>query len=497
MSIASTFSRPSARRSSLAAEHFRVSTASSVSHTESRLQRPRQLFTRAYDVATSISPSGWVATCSTKQIRLYNAKGANRSREIPTEASFNIPMLSKHEEIRGIALSNDLIAVITHNRLLVYDEYREKCCETKGQVREPVQELRIDQDGTWTPRSLTISQNGAPGDGTEVTASIAVGGEGEGGVKIFRYRYTAGWNAQHDRLVLRCPRNNGAIKVVGFSPCRTDAIFGPMVYALTTGNRLYCWAIGLNPRIGASNRVDPSWHIDCNSSSNERVSNLRWNLCISNCRQAYRDEISTATFIVSPTGRPYILCTVDHKPGSHLHPTFIVPIDMLQEDPQSLRQLMKPIPESAIGQSVIAGIASYNGYFLVVVEKGRNNNVFKLLSLQAAAGGGLTCAAARMQTWDAKLKNSSTDSSKISISIEEEKAAFELIAVDGQGHVVYSRISVPDMPETRIFPVEHHGAPAIAELPYNPCIKELSSDGSMRRSIAAPELADRIEIIPG
>ncbi|RMZ66989.1 hypothetical protein GMOD_00002383 [Pyrenophora seminiperda CCB06] len=171
---------------------------------------------------------------------------------------------------------------------------------------------------------------------------------------------------------------------------------------------------------------------------------------------------------------------------------------MLQEDPQSLRQLMKPIPESAIGQSVIAGIASHNGYFLVVVEKGRNNNVFKLLSLQAAAGGGLTCAAGRMQTWDVKLKTNSTDSAKISVSIEEEKAALELIAVDGQGHVVYSRISVPDMPKTRTAHVASLSAPIIAELPYNAIRKELSSEEGSRLSMAPSELAtDRIEMIPG
>lgn len=272
MSIASTFSRPSARRSSLAAEQFRASSASSVSFTESRLQRPRQLFAKAHDVATSISSSGWVAVCSSKQIRLYNVKAANRSREVPTHTSFNIPMRSKDEEIRGIALSNDLLALVTHTRLLVYDEYR----SDQGQTRIPVEERKMDRGDSWTPRSLAISQIGTPGNHPGATATIAVGGEREGGVKIFRYRYTAGWNAQHDRLVLRCPWNNGAIKVVGFSPHRTDAIFGPMVYALTTGSRLYCWEIGHNSRVGPGNWVDPSWHIDCNSSSNERVSNLRW-----------------------------------------------------------------------------------------------------------------------------------------------------------------------------------------------------------------------------
>lgn len=124
--------------------------------------------------------------------------------------------------------------------------------------------------------------------------------------------------------------------------------------------------------------------------------------------------------------------------------------------------------------------------------------MLKLLSLQAAAGGGLTCAAARIQTWDVKLKTNGTDTSKISISIEEETAALEVIAVDGHGHVVYSRISVPDMPETRIANVARHRAPTIAELPYNASRRELSSDESSRHSTAASELAtDRIESIPG
>ena len=263
MSISSGSSQPSARRSSLVVEGFRVFSASSGSPSESRLQRPGQLFTKAHDIATAVSPSGWVAACSSKDVRLHNVKEANRSREIPAERTLTIPLLSRHEEIRAIAISEDILAVITHNRLLVYDEYRTSNDISKCQVEDRL----IDHDQSWIPRSVAISQTGkSNGD----MASIAVGGEGESGVKVFKYVYASGWNAQSDRSILKCPQNNGAIKVVGFSPRRSDAIFGAMVFALTTGSHLYCWAVGRSSNSGLGS-LDPSWHFNCNAGNNERV----------------------------------------------------------------------------------------------------------------------------------------------------------------------------------------------------------------------------------
>ena len=271
MSISSSSSGPSARRSSLATDYFQVYSASSKSQSSNLLQRPKRLgFLIAPDVATSISSSGWVATCSSEQIRLYDVKGANRSRIIQPKAVLSIPMILRDEKIRGIALSDDLLAVITHNRLLVYDEYR----TNNDHMPSFVGEKRIDQDGHWTPRSVSIAQLGRQSPKGGATASIAVGGEGESAVKIFRYKYMPAWNLQGDHVVLKCPHNNGAVKIVGFSPWRSDAIYAPMVFAVTTGNHLYSWVVARYVGHQQGIRLDPCWHVDCNARSNERVSDI-------------------------------------------------------------------------------------------------------------------------------------------------------------------------------------------------------------------------------
>ncbi len=147
---------------------------------------------------------------------------------------------------------------------------------------------------------------------------------------------------------------------------------------------------------------------------------------------------------MSPNGRPYILCTVNHRQGSHLLPTFIVPVDIIEKDPYALRSQMKAIPETIIGRSIQAGMPSPNGRFLVVVEKGKKEDMLKILTLQGAHDGGLTCTP-RVLEWNAKLRSTGLDNSAISISIEEQRSALEIIAVDGRGHVAFARVSVPDM----------------------------------------------------
>lgn len=267
MSISSSSSHPSARRSSLAVDRFQVFSASFGSHSETHLQRSGQkFFSKPYDVATSVSPCGWIAVCSPKQIRLYDVKNENQTRDIPLKAELSIPTLHKDEKIRGIALSEDLLAVITHRRLLVYDEYRRN-----GGMPILVKEQRIDQNECWIPRSVSISQVGAPSIETTATAKVAVGGEGTSGVKVFRYIYTQGWNGESHCTTLTCPQNNGAIKIVGFSPGRSDILYGPMAFAVSTGNHLYCWNISKHSSPTSTQRLDPIWHIDCNSSSSERV----------------------------------------------------------------------------------------------------------------------------------------------------------------------------------------------------------------------------------
>lgn len=270
MSIVSSLCLPADRRSSTSTESFNPFAASWNSQIESRLQRPGQLLVPSTDdKATSISPCGWVAAASARHIRLYDTKHQNRSQNIPSKAVLAIDMKSKREEIRDVAISHDLLAVVTHTRLLVYDEYARS-----GRIPGNLVEQRIvDQNQAWIPKTVSIAQTGQVvyGDGL---AYVAIGGEGENGVKVSKYEYRGNcWNVLNDRIVLKCPRNIGAVKTVGFSPLHRNALFGPMVFALTTGNHLYAWRL-INSYQPGMQSIQPDWHIDCNPVGHP-VGNLR------------------------------------------------------------------------------------------------------------------------------------------------------------------------------------------------------------------------------
>ena len=201
---------------------------------------------------------------------------------------------------------------------------------------------------------------------------------------------------------------------------------------------------------------------------------------------------------MSPTGRPYILCAVNHRPGSHLPSTFIVPVNIFENKPQILRQQLKPLSEDVVGPNTIAGLASFNGRFLAVVESGKKKETIKLLTLQGASGGGLTCAAARMLVWDAKLRVNGMDPSTISIHIEEQNGALEIIVVDGRGHVANARVSIPKMTIRDTLAPTSPRSPTVLELPYPEIRRELSSEGSNRRSVTtSDQTTERRVIIPG
>jgi len=225
---------------------------------ETQLQRPGRWGRRTPDdIATSISPSGWLAAASAKHIRLYNVKEANRNTTIPLSTSVSINT-GPDDRIRAIALSEDLLVVLTRSKLFVYGEYRTRPDLVKSR----------DVDQAW---SVSIEQAGVAAPCVEASASVVVGGVGVAGVMVFRYVYKAGWNAQHDYMRLLCPGNIGAIKTVGFSPYQSNALYGPLAFALTKTNRLYCWLVGNSSEPGIRN-VQPSWHIDCNSLRNQHVS---------------------------------------------------------------------------------------------------------------------------------------------------------------------------------------------------------------------------------
>jgi hypothetical protein len=99
---------------------------------------------------------------------------------------------------------------------------------------------------------------------------------------------------------------------------------------------------------------------------------------------------------------------------------------------------------------------------IVLEENGHNDYNMKLLTIRGAHTGGLTCSATGMLSWAVRLRVTNTLATKVSIFIQEQNAALEIIAIDGQGHIVHSRISVPEMLQDQPRPLP----PLIHEAPY-------------------------------
>lgn len=172
-----------------------------------------------------------------------------------------------------------------------------------------------------------------------------------------------------------------------------------------------------------------------------------------------------------------------------------MPIDVLEKDHGILRKQIRPLRENIVGKNIMAGVSSPNGHFAVVVERGKKKETMKLVTLSGAHGGGLTCTNNSL-SWEVKLRHAgSGDTSAISISIEEQEGALEVIAVDGRGHVVFERISVPGMPARERPPEPRRPSDYELQNTFVP-IRELSSEESSRGSFATFEnSSERTQIV--
>lgn len=221
-------------------ERFQLLSASLHSASKTRLQRERRrLPIRDNDafISTAIAPNGWTVAATPTEIRLYDVEKQDRTREIKLYTSFRIKSLSKSESIRAVAISEDLLAVVTRSRLIVY-EYLEP-----GDVENNVlEDVRIDQKATWNPRSVSILQVGSSIPDQSAAAWVAVGGEGVNSVKLYQYSRKTCWNIPHDySSTLRYPRNTGLVNSVGFSTFVRNNYF--VVSAVTSDNRVVCWKV--------------------------------------------------------------------------------------------------------------------------------------------------------------------------------------------------------------------------------------------------------------
>ncbi|KAL5405362.1 hypothetical protein PMIN03_008479 [Paraphaeosphaeria minitans] len=230
-----------------ATERFHVLQASKGISLQTRLLQQKRRFSirdsEAF-VSTAIAPNGRVAVATPSEVRLYNIECQNLNKDVTPTASVRLKLLSKGESVRAVAISDDLLAVVTHRRLMVY-EYQET-----GNIEDnSLPEVRIDQKASWTPRSLSILQVDATDPDQSAAAWIAVGGEGVNGVRLYQYSRRPCWTALRDcHLTLKCPRNTGLVKSVGFSTfVRMNFLF---IFAVTSENQVACWSVhaqGLAP----------------------------------------------------------------------------------------------------------------------------------------------------------------------------------------------------------------------------------------------------------
>jgi hypothetical protein len=247
-------------------EHFRTLPASLGAITSTRLQKHRRLSMRDSNalISTAISGTGRLATATASEIRLYDLESQNHARDIVQYCEFPVKMISKNEKIRAVTISDDLLAIVTHLRLIVF-EYREN-----GKVEDNVlEDLRIDVSEAWTPKSVSILQVKSADTRQSAAAWIAVGGEGVNGVKLYQYSQTTGWNAHRNhRTILKCPRNTSSIRTVGFSQFVRENKF--FVFGVTSENRIFCWDVGLSDTTNAVTGL--GWELDGNMRQNSLVS---------------------------------------------------------------------------------------------------------------------------------------------------------------------------------------------------------------------------------
>lgn len=252
----------SASRLSAMNERFELVLPTSVSDSKTQLHRKRYMpwsLDDATIISTAISASGWVATASSWKIRLYYAKNRAPTEKISKDREFRIEPETENEKIRSIAISLDLLAVLTHRRLIVY-EYREP-------GEGALETVYIDKTGIGTPKSVSILQVGSVSARITGFAWIAVGGEGR--VKLFEYAYLSCWSPHRYRSTLNCLQTSSKIRIVAFSH------FSPMnsfvVCGVASDDRMHCWDVRVQE--SSSPRIISSWELDYTSRQNEPVSN--------------------------------------------------------------------------------------------------------------------------------------------------------------------------------------------------------------------------------
>lgn len=158
------------------------------------------------DIATAISPShAYIATASHDKVRLYNVP--TLGSETWKRERHTIRTDPKWGKIRAVALSSDYLAVVTFTHLAVW-EYA-----VHGVADNVLIDTKlINPSEVWTPQSIAIYQNDFVRPGECPYFWIAIGGQGQQGVRVFMYTHNSGYGSQGRRLTLSCPNNASTLR---------------------------------------------------------------------------------------------------------------------------------------------------------------------------------------------------------------------------------------------------------------------------------------------
>ncbi|KAF2269984.1 hypothetical protein CC78DRAFT_564092 [Lojkania enalia] len=384
---------------------YRICSASPDSPSPTSLVRVRRMgFLKPNpDISTAISSSGWLAAATETSVRLYRVRDVDRTQKLKMDYEVMLPFPAKRERIQEVAISYSLLVILTNRRLLVY-EYG-----PTDATRDNIFDQVIDMDGKWIPKSVEISQLSSIEPQRDATAWVAVGGQGQNGIKLFKYVFSNCWSPQEDRVTLQCPENLGSITKIAFSPGSFNRNGLSMILGVTSSNQLHCW--DLRQRRERARTLKSYWVLDAHVDRDQPLN---------------RAAITSATLFVSPLGAPIDISLTGRKKR--------ISLDWM-------------LPETAIGRKVVAGAVNSNGCFVFVVE---NDGTMRLMSIKRSLEGILSCLR-RSHQWPSLLKCGMREASSISISFEEDyHGGFDVVAVNGRGHFASTHVSVPDMPKPEV-----------------------------------------------